>query len=164
MVRTLAAWWALKMVDDALFVSDDGQTADHRTRDVSLLWIVVAVLVLSFTLRIRADQRIELLGLSGFPAPEMCGSRIWFGLDCPGCGLTRGFIRLAGGDWLGAIALNRVAPLLALAVLAQIPYRLASLLAWPPARRFADSVWPKAFGWVLIVALIGNWLLKLLGA
>ena len=148
-------------------VADDSPNAvaasDHRTRDMSMLWIAVAVVVLSFALRIRADQRVELLGLSGLAAPEMCGSQIWFGLDCPGCGLTRGFIRLAGGDWSGAVALNRVAPLLAVAVLAQIPYRLAMLLGWTPARRFAESPWPQAIGRVVIVALIGNWLLKLLG-
>ena len=128
-----------------------------------MFWIAVAVLVLSFALRVRADQRVAFIGLGGLPAPEMCGSRAWFGIECPGCGLTRGFIRLASGDWNGAIALNRVAPLLAFAVLAQIPYRLAILLGWPPVRRFAESPWPSAFGWVLIIALIGNWLLKLLG-
>ncbi len=148
-------------------VADDSPKAvaasDRRTRDAGMLWIAVAVLVLSFTLRIRADQRVELPGLSDLPAPEMCGSRLWLGIECPGCGLTRGFIRLASGDWSGAIALNRVAPLLAFAVLAQIPYRLAMLFGWPPARRFAESTWPSAFGWVLIVALFGNWLLNLFG-
>ena len=150
-------------VDDTVSESCDHRATLRRSHDVSLLLIAAAVLVLSFTLRVRADQRVELLGLSRFPAPETCGSRLWFGIECPGCGLTRGFIRLADGDWSGALALNRVTPLLALAVLAQIPYRLASLLAWPSARRLSDSVWPKAFGWVLVVALIGNWLLKLLG-
>lgn len=144
-------------VDDAPSESYDRQSAHRRAHDASLLWIAVVVLVLSFTLRIRADQRVELLGLSGLPAPEMCGSRLWLGIECPGCGLTRGFIRLANGDWSGAIAVNRVAPLLAFAVLAQIPYRLAMLFGWPPARHFAESAWPKAIGWVLIVALIGNW-------
>ncbi len=138
-------------------------TVSHRSRHVSMFWIAVAVLVLSFALRVRADQRVAFIGLGGLPAPEMCGSRAWFGIECPGCGLTRGFIRLASGDWSGAIALNRVAPLLAFAVLAQIPYRLAILLGWRPVRRFAESPWPNAFGWVLIMALIGNWLLKVLG-
>jgi hypothetical protein len=141
----------------------DRDTTHRRAHDVTMLCIAVAVLVLSFTLRVRADQRVELLGLSGLPVPEMCGSRLWLGIECPGCGLTRGFIRLANGDWSGAITLNRVTPLLAVAVLAQIPYRLAMLLGWPPARRFAKFVWANAFGWVLIVALFGNWFLKLLG-
>ena len=151
------------IADDSPSTLSDSKAAGHRSRHVSMFWIAVAVLVLSFALRVRADQRVALIGLGGLPAPEMCGSRAWFGIECPGCGLTRGFIRLASGDWSGAIALNRVAPLLAFAVLAQIPYRLAILLGWPPVRRFAESLWPNAFGWVLIIALIGNWLLKLLG-
>lgn len=150
-------------LDDAPPDSRDNRATIRRTHDITMLCIAVTVLVLSFALRVRADQRVELLGLSGLPAPEMCGSRLWFGIECPGCGLTRGFIRLASGDWSNSIALNRVTPLLAFAVLAQIPYRLTMLLGWPPVRRFADSTWPNAFGWVLIVALIGNWLLRLLG-
>lgn len=151
------------LADDATSALSERQAASQRIRHVSMFWIAVAVLVLSFALRVRADQRVALIGLGGLPAPEMCGSRAWFGIECPGCGLTRGFIRLASGDWSGAVALNRVAPLLAFAALAQIPYRLAILLGWPPVRRFAESPWPNAFGWVLIISLIGNWLLKLLG-
>ena len=150
-------------VDDAPLDSRDNRATTRRAHDMTMLCIAVAVIVLSFALRVRADQRVELLGLSGLPAPEMCGSRLWFGIECPGCGLTRGFISLANGDWSGAVAFNRVAPPLVLAVLAQIPYRLAMLLNWPPVRRFAESSWSNAFGWVLIVALIGNWLLKLTG-
>ena len=149
--------------DDSPSELSDRKATSVRSRHVSMFWIAIAVVVLSFALRVRADQRVSLIGLSGLPAPEMCGSRAWFGIECPGCGLTRSFIRLASGDWSGAIALNRVAPLLAFAVLAQIPYRLAILLGWPPVRRFAESPWPNAFGWVLIIALIGNWVLKLLG-
>ena len=72
--------------DDTVSVSCDHRATLRRSRDVSLLLIAVAVLVLSFTLRVRADQRVELLGLSHFPAPETCGSRLWFGIECPGCG------------------------------------------------------------------------------
>lgn len=151
------------VADKSLPESPDVRASSRRKHDVTMLLIAIAVILLSFLLRVRADQRVELLGLSGFAAPETCGSRILFGIECPGCGLTRGFIRLAAADWSGAVALNRVTPLLAFAVLTQIPYRLAMLRSWSTARRFAVSPWPKAFGWVLIVALIGNWLLQLFG-
>lgn len=151
------------VADDSLDTSSGDKSSERHTHDTTMLCIAVAVLVLSFALRVRADQRVELLGLSGLPAPEMCGSRLWLGIECPGCGLTRSFIRLADGDWSSAIALHRISPLLAFAMLAQIPYRLVLLVGWPPGRRFAKSPWPRAFGWVLIAALIGNWLLKLVG-
>ncbi|MFM9960746.1 MAG: DUF2752 domain-containing protein [Planctomycetaceae bacterium] len=151
------------VADDSSAAKSEARSVGHRSRHVSMFWIAVAILVLSFALRVRADQRVALIGLGGLPAPELCGSRKWFGIECPGCGLTRGFIRLASGDWSGAIALNRVAPLLGFAVLTQIPYRLSILLGWPPARRFAESSWPNACGWVLTIALIGNWGLKMFG-
>lgn len=168
MTRDLPRCWneLMSPPDDLPTLQPDDPRAAHearRRRDWTLFWIALSVIVLSFALRVRSDQRVALLGFDRLPAPEMCGSRLWFGVECPACGLTRGFIRLAAGDWSGAISLNRVTPLLAFAVLIQIPYRLASRLTWPPARRFGDSVWSTACGWVLIVALIGNWLLKLLG-
>ena len=53
---------------------------------------------------------------------------------------------------------HRVGWLLALAVVLQIPYRLAALLGrnrQPLGKRF-----PELFGLALIVALIGNWVLQ----
>lgn len=146
------------VVDHSLSDTDSNH---RRVRDISLLCLAIAILILSFVSRVHENQRVMLIGFDWLPVPETCGSRLWFGLECPGCGLTRGFIRLAAGDWRGAMALNRVVPLMALAVMIQIPYRILSLLSWPLARRFGDSIWPAVFGWVLIVALFGNWLLKL---
>jgi hypothetical protein len=135
----------------------------RRGRDATLLFVATVVILLSFALRVRDDQRISLFGLNQFPVPELCGSRAWFGIECPGCGLTRGFVRLAEGNWSAAVAHNRATPLMAFAVLAQIPYRLALLMKWNPALRFAQAPWPNAFGWVLILTLIGNWLLEMFG-
>jgi hypothetical protein len=149
--------------DDAIPQTNASIACEQHGRDWTMLGIAVAVIVLSFALRVRDDQRITLFDVNQLPVPELCGSREWFGFECPGCGLTRGFIRLAEGNWSSAVALNRVTPLLAFAVLLQIPYRLALLVDWPMAQRFAKSPWPNACGWLLIVALIGNWLLKLLG-
>lgn len=150
------------IVDDSPPETHDVRASSRRMHDVTMLSVASAVILLSFLLRVRADQRVELLGLSVFTAPETCGSRVLFGIECPGCGLTRGFIRLAAGNWSDAMALNRITPLLAFGVLAQIPYRLGQLVRWPPARRLAQSPWPDAFGKLLMIALFGNWLLKLL--
>ena len=54
----------------------------------------------------------------------------WFhrltGLPCPGCGLTRGILSLAGGDLVGALRLHPFS-------LAVLPYATlaATSLAWP---------------------------------
>jgi uncharacterized protein DUF2752 len=134
-----------------------------RRRHLDMLLFAAVAVVLAFAVRVRADQRVELHWLPDYPAPEMCAWRTWTGLDCPACGLTRGFIRLAEGDCSAALALNRTSLLLAVAVLLQFPYRLLVLCGSSFGRRLSESPWPNAFGWLLIAALIGNWLLRLLG-
>lgn len=41
-----------------------------------------------------------------------CLFKLWAGLDCPGCGITRGALLALGGDWRAAWALNPGGPLL----------------------------------------------------
>jgi hypothetical protein len=81
-----------------------------------------------------------------------------FGVRCPGCGLTRSFVCLAHGDWAAAWAYHRLGWLLAAAVLIQWPYRLVSLRR--PDQRPLGTWLPKMFGYLLIAALFGNWLLE----
>ena len=57
------------------------------------------------------------LALARFGVPlegfEVCATRRFAGLACPGCGLTRAFTALARGDWAAAWALHPFALLLA---------------------------------------------------
>ena len=59
----------------------------RRLRFDSTALLCGAVLVLSFV-----AARLPF----GFPAA--CPSVRWFGIECPGCGLTRAFLALARGD------------------------------------------------------------------
>ena len=122
-----------------------------------MLAFACGVLVLSLLLQVRSDDHAAFVFLPDWPIPSSCPSQTIFHVDCPGCGLTRSLIYLAHGDWQHALAKHRLGWLLALAVVLQIPYRLAALLGrnrLPLGKRF-----PKLFGMALIVALIGNWLL-----
>jgi hypothetical protein len=140
-----------------------GSSADVQTvqRHWQMLWIACAVIVLSLVLQVRSDDHAAFCFLPDWPIPSSCPSQAIFGVDCPGCGLTRSFIFMAHGDWHRAFSKHRVGWLLALAVVLQIPYRLAGLLG--RNRQPLGKHLPKLFGMVLIVALIGNWVLLLFG-
>ena len=93
-------------------------------------------------LQVRSDDHAAFCFLPDWPIPSSCPSQAIFGVDCPGCGLTRSFIHLAHGDWQRAFSKHRVGWLLALAVVLQIPYRLAALLGrnrQPLGKRFPSS-------------------------
>jgi hypothetical protein len=132
-----------------------------RDRHWTMLWISLAVAIGAFSLQTDARDRVGPTWLSGVWLPELCGSRALFGVECPGCGLTRSFIALAHGDLAGSFAYHRVGWLLAMAVLLQFPYRILSLRELRTG--IVERTWPTWFGWALIIALIGNWLVGVAG-
>jgi hypothetical protein len=124
-----------------------------------MLVVACAVLAASLALTVRPDGRVGLAALPRILLPPLCLSREWFGVGCPGCGLTRSFVHFAHGDVRGCWQAHRLGLLLAVALLIQIPYRV-----WALARRKA-LLSPRAsrrFGDCLIALLLVNWLLGLL--
>ena len=154
-----------------IWIDDDANrraalTGARREREIgrhrSMLWLSLLAIGLACLLQVRSDQRVEFRWGWAGPLPESCGSRIFLGMECPGCGMTRSFIYLSQGQWSAAWKVNRVGWLLALATVMQIPYRLycmRELRAGRPAR-FRWSAWGS---WILIAALLGNWTLKQFG-
>ena len=129
-----------------------------KLRNHRLMLVVVTIVVaLSFLLQVRPDQRVEFRWWPDLPLPHLCISRTAFGVECPGCGLTRSFIHLAGGRWRESFEIHRVGWVLALAVLAQFPYRLYRI--WHDRHtQPSNSRFPMLFGNGLVVLLIANWL------
>ena len=105
--------------------------------------------------------------IAWFSLPPLCVSRAWWGVECPGCGLTRSFVALSSGELVESLRLHRVGWLLYIAVVGKIPYRAYKLRQLGQAEAAGSAVgepaWPIWFGRLLIAALIGNWLLKISG-
>ena len=141
--------------------SDRQQIASARqSRHRTMLVVAIGVVILSLLFSVRSDQRVEFGWLPGLPMPETCWSRSVFGVECPGCGLTRSIVYLAHGDWRDSWAMHRLGFLMALAILAQFPYCIVGLRYkkdYPLGHRFASIV-----AWGLIVLLIGNWVFDVL--
>lgn len=147
------------MENEQAFVPCSMDVSPTIRRHREMLCLSFAAIVLSFVLDVRTDHRVFLRGYPRLVAPESCPSRAWFGVRCPGCGLTRSFIHLAQGDWRRSIADNRVGILMAIATLAQIPYRGAALALGRD--RPLGVIFPKIFGYLLIASLIGAWVVAI---
>lgn len=130
----------------------------HRT----VLWLAVAALGASVLLVDSGDGLLRL-PFAGTSLPPTCAFRQTFGVDCPGCGLTRCFVALAHGRLLAAWHYHPLGTLLFAILTAQVPYRLWQL------RRLARGqpewnhrlLWPAAS--VLIAMLFIQWGLKISG-
>ena len=142
-------------------VDDTKLLAQLRDRHRTMLWLSIAILAAAFVLQARPTGDVGPAFWPNVSLPLLCGSRALFNTECPGCGLTRSFIALAGGNFQESLQYNRVGWLLALAVVLQIPYRLFAL--GELRTKIPVRLWPTWFGYLLIAALVINWLLKVSG-
>jgi hypothetical protein len=114
------------------------------------------VVILALLLQVRADGRVCVIGLEDHPLPHTCMSYAWFGVKCPGCGLTRSLVLLAHGDWAASWQQHRLGALMMALILMQFPYRIMALKRGgrPPLGQRV----PHLVGLAVIGLLIGNWL------
>lgn len=123
------------------------------------VWLAISasILLLSLVLRVEGDVQV-VLPVLGRPLPEMCWSRSWLQLPCPGCGLTRSFISLAQGDITSAWRYNPAGLYLFALLVFQLPYRAAQL-AWIRWGRPEISVGWLGFAavWLAPVLLLAQW-------
>jgi hypothetical protein len=124
-----------------------------------MLWIGVVTMLLAVALDVSPDQqRVFVRGFPSAQVPGTCMSRELFHVDCPGCGLTRSIILLGHGQWRASWRMHRIGWVMALAIVAQIPYRILCL------RRGATvlgTLVPRVCASILIFLLIANWLVGL---
>jgi hypothetical protein len=118
-----------------------------------------------FSWRRLAYACLPLLVLGGFFAMgwPVCPSKVFFGLPCPGCGLTRATAALLGGDLPGMLALHPLAPILtplaAFVVGRAILVHAGAVSArFDPLRRVPVAVWS-----VLGAVLVGVYLARAFG-
>jgi hypothetical protein len=124
-----------------------------------MLWIAIAATLLAVVLDVSADrQHVFVRGFPQVVAPGTCMSRELFGVDCPGCGLTRSIVLLGRGDVRGSWRMHHVGWLMALAIVLQIPYRMLCLMRGRPV---LGRIVPRVVASILIFALVANWLVGL---
>lgn len=131
-------------------------TGVSRSRHGEMLVISCLALGAAFLLAVGPGDRVHVAGLPQLPVPKLCLTRDLFGVDCPGCGLTRSFVHLARWDWRGAWDVHRLGWLVFLATMMQIPYRIQALVSGNGG--IVPVSLAKSFGTALVWLLVLNWL------
>jgi hypothetical protein len=132
----------------------------RRRRHREMLVVATVVVVLSFMLQIVVGEQVAFRWLPQHPLPPSCFFRSLFDASCPGCGLTRSFILLAQGDFAASFRMHHLGWLMALVVLLQFPYRLASL--WWKYRHILNPRVARFISHALIFLLLANWCVGLM--
>jgi len=131
-----------------------------RRRHIEVLLFSAVALVAAPLLEVRSGEFVGLRGVPRVNLPPSCASQALFGVDCPGCGLTRSFVHLACGDVAESLRCHRIGWLLMALAAVQIPYRLLALRR--PDRPPLSSAVCRWIGYAVIAALVGNWVIGLI--
>ncbi len=126
---------------------------------VATVWMLgsLACVTLALVMRVGDNRRVYLPGINT-PVPELCAFYTRFGIDCPGCGLTRTFIHMAHGELVSAWYTNPVGIVVFLFACAQIPMGAAQVL-FRVRNRWTES-WGFWNDWCtagLLIALVLQW-------
>jgi hypothetical protein len=135
--------------------------ASGREQSLHAMFLCLSLCVLSLSalLTTRGEQQV-LLPLVKVPLPGLCTAKRCFGIECPGCGLTRSFISIAHGDLPRAWYFNPAGILLFALVIAQIPYRAIQLWRIRSGAGAIHLGHQKWIVWPLMAALLGQWLIR----
>ena len=91
------------------------------SRRLDALWLAISALVVGLACALQVTPDGGGVTLAGWRLPELCLVKRQGGA-CPGCGMTRSFIRGVRAD-PAAFRYHPLGPLLLLVVVAQLPYR-----------------------------------------
>ncbi|MGN6136919.1 MAG: DUF2752 domain-containing protein [Aureliella sp.] len=130
---------------------------------IAAVWLVGSLLCLTLaaSMAVGESRRVYLLGWSS-PLPETCLTYSRFGVDCPGCGLTRTFVHMAHGQFAEAWRLSPVGCFMFAFACLQIPPAVAQLLFRARSRWVED--WGRWNDWGtagLMAALVMQWLVRI---
>ena len=131
------------------------------SRRVDAIWLAISVLVVGLACALQVTPDAGGVTLGDWRLPELCLVKRSGG-TCPGCGMTRSFIRGVRGD-PAAFRFHPAGPLLLLFVVAQLPYRTYRLLRPRPAP-LAEPDWRTLVGAGLFsLLLLGAWATRMAG-
>lgn len=132
-----------------------------RTLHWVLLGLSLGVLLLAAMLRTSRETQV-VLPMVGWSLPELCFARRWFGLDCPGCGMTRSFIAIMHGDLVRAWQFNPAGLIVFGVVAFQVPYRALQLERLRRGFPDLNPVWLN-WSWAVVgAALLIQWVARFL--
>lgn len=107
---------------------------------------------------------LSLVLREGGSLPYACPFHLITGLPCATCGMTRGFVALAHGQWHRALDLNLASPLLFALACLTLVLALAQVALDRPVLK---SAWTRHRTWLLplVTAVLAiSWGLRLAGA
>ncbi len=132
------------------------------TRMIHYVFLAMSLTIMLLSFAMSSDGR-QTVTLPGFttPLPELCSSKAYLGISCPGCGLTRSFIAISHGEFTSAWRLNPASLLVYTFVAIQIPWQIFQLWRIRTGKPIIESLWVFAPLLACMLGLVIQWVTKL---
>ncbi|QEG24290.1 DUF2752 domain-containing protein [Mariniblastus fucicola] len=127
---------------------------------IVFLLMAAAVITCSFVMSSEGKTTVRMPGVP-VQMPSTCMSKRIWGVDCPGCGLTRSFISMSHAQFGRAFSFNPAGPLVYLFVLFQIPWHLYQMFRLWKLRRPIETLWLYVPLFAMSGAILIQWLWRL---
>jgi hypothetical protein len=92
----------------------------------------------------------------------LCAVKMFLGLDCPGCGITRSLVQLTHGHFRESVRMHPLGVFLALWLCYMFLREIAALIKGNPLPSLVSRKAKDILIVIVTSALIGQWLIKLL--
>ncbi len=120
----------------------------------------LGVFSMSLVMKTEGQSQVYLPGMQA-PMPELCSSRMLFGVDCPGCGMTRAFISISHGQLRRAWHFNPASFFVYLLIVGQVPWQAFQLWRIRRGMLPMQSNWIYLIPAVTIVLILAQWLIRM---
>ena len=138
---------------------DFGPVKKEWSYHLSMLILASGVVLASLILEVRGQETVALPG-ARVPLGPSCYSRVIFGIDCPGCGLTRSFISMGNLDFEAAFAFNPAGPIAFLFTCTHVVWQAYQLRRMSLGRSPFFSKWLMIWPGAVFLTLLGQWIFR----
>jgi hypothetical protein len=129
---------------------------------LAILLVCSSILAVALLLNLRGKGVVlPVIGM----LPDICMWRLYLGIDCPGCGLTRCFVAIAHGQLSKAWHFNPAGFLIFAVLLYQLPFRAIQIWRIGHGRlEYRHGIWVVNFtAWTILVAVFVQWAWRQIG-
>jgi len=129
--------------------------------DILFLLGSILLLLSASVITVKNQEHLNLFFLNEFSLPSFCLLKNLFGIDCPTCGMSRGFIEWLHGNFHEAWEFHRLSILAVLFCFFQIPYRVYVLITGKRIKMFSNTDFILGVSYTGFFLLIVNWIYNL---
>lgn len=141
-----------------IFLKPKDQPSLSKKTHLTYVILFAMLILLPFLFSFQKGE-VNKVTFFKFKIPSPCITKNVFKRDCPGCGLTRSFVKIAQGEFREAFRFNRISILLYIFFISAMAFHAYCLYKLPNPIPEKLGRTKRIFSNLMIFFILANWLL-----